>query len=112
MTTAAIRKATPGVVLHSDAAQAVGKVPVNVRDADLVTFSAHKIHGPKGVGGLWIRKGTPLAPQSVGGGPEFERRAGPDGDTRWEAILRGLPETLPVSRRQQHVIRELGREPG
>jgi cysteine desulfurase len=41
-----------------------------------VTFSAHKIHGPKGVGGLWIRKGTALAPQLVGGGQEFERRAG------------------------------------
>jgi two-component system response regulator AlgR len=42
----------------------------------------------------------------------FERRSGPDGDSRWEAILRGVPETLPVSRRQQHVIREIGREPG
>jgi cysteine desulfurase len=73
---AAIRKAAPGVVFHSDAAQAVGKVPVVVRDADLLTFSAHKIHGPKGVGALWVRKGTPLAPQLVGGGQEFERRAG------------------------------------
>jgi cysteine desulfurase len=73
---AALRKAAPGVVFHSDAAQAVGKLPVNVRDVDLLTFSAHKIHGPKGVGGLWIRKGTPLAPQFVGGGQEFERRAG------------------------------------
>ena len=73
---ASIRKAAPGVVLHTDAAQAVGKVPVSVRDADLVTFSAHKIHGPKGAGGLWIRKGTPLSPQFVGGGQEFERRAG------------------------------------
>jgi cysteine desulfurase len=73
---AAIRKAAPGVVIHTDAAQAIGKVPVNLRDADLVTFSAHKIHGPKGVGGLWIRKGTPIAAQQVGGGQEFERRAG------------------------------------
>ena len=73
---AAIRRAASGVVLHTDAAQAVGKVPLCVRDADLVTFSAHKIHGPKGVGALWVRKGTPLAPQLVGGGQEFERRAG------------------------------------
>jgi cysteine desulfurase len=73
---AAIRKAAPGVVLHTDAAQAVGKVPITIRDVDLLTFSAHKIHGPKGVGGLWVRKGTPLAPQLVGGGQEFERRAG------------------------------------
>ena len=73
---AAIRKATPGVLFHTDAAQAVGKVPISIRDADLVTFSAHKMHGPKGVGGLWIRKGTAIAPQAVGGGQEFERRAG------------------------------------
>jgi cysteine desulfurase len=73
---AAIRKAAAGILLHTDAAQAVGKVPVNVRDADLVTFSAHKIHGPVGVGGLWVRKGTPLVPQLVGGGQEFEKRAG------------------------------------
>ncbi len=73
---AAIRLAARGVVFHTDAAQAVGILPVSVRDVDLLTFSAHKMHGPKGVGGLWIRKGTPLAPQSVGGGQEFERRAG------------------------------------
>jgi cysteine desulfurase len=73
---AAIRKAARSVLFHTDAAQAIGKVPVDLRDVDLLTFSAHKIHGPKGVGGLWIRKGTPLAAQSVGGGQEFERRAG------------------------------------
>jgi cysteine desulfurase len=73
---AAIRLAARGVVFHTDAAQALGKLPLNVADVDLLTFSAHKIHGPKGVGGLWIRKGTALAPQLVGGGQEFERRAG------------------------------------
>ncbi|MBI3856983.1 MAG: cysteine desulfurase [Planctomycetes bacterium] len=73
---AAIRKAAPGVLLHTDAAQAVGKVPLALQDVDLLTFSAHKMHGPKGTGGLWIRKGTPLSPQLVGGGQEFERRAG------------------------------------
>jgi two-component system response regulator AlgR len=42
----------------------------------------------------------------------FERRTGPEGETRWEVVLRGLQETLPVSRRQQHVIREIGRDAG
>jgi cysteine desulfurase len=73
---AAIRKAAPSVVFHTDAAQAIAKVPVDLRDVDLLTWSAHKLHGPKGVGGLWIRRGTPLAAQSVGGGQEFDRRAG------------------------------------
>jgi len=71
-----LRKVSPGVVFHTDAAQAIGKIPVDVRDVDLLTFSAHKMHGPKGVGALWVRKGTPLAPQLRGGGQEFERRAG------------------------------------
>jgi cysteine desulfurase len=71
-----LRKCAPGAVIHTDAAQAVGKIPVGVGPVDLLSFSAHKVHGPKGVGGLWVRKGTPLAPQQLGGGQEFERRAG------------------------------------
>ncbi|HLY74560.1 MAG TPA: cysteine desulfurase family protein [Planctomycetota bacterium] len=73
---AAIRKIAPGIILHTDAAQSVGRIPVGVRGLDLLTFSAHKMHGPKGVGGLWVRKGTPLAAQLRGGGQEFEKRAG------------------------------------
>ncbi|HVR86753.1 MAG TPA: cysteine desulfurase family protein [Planctomycetota bacterium] len=73
---AEIRKLSPGVVFHTDAAQSVGRIPVGVRDVDLLTFSAHKMHGPKGVGGLWLRKGTPLVSQLRGGGQEFEKRAG------------------------------------
>ena len=72
----AIRSIALGALLHTDAAQAIGKIPVYVHKVDLLTFSAHKIHGPKGSGGLWVRKGTPLAPQSYGGGQEFEKRAG------------------------------------
>lgn len=73
---AEFRKRAKGVVFHTDAAQAPGRIPVGVQDVDLLTFSAHKMHGPKGVGGLWVRKGTPLAPQQRGGGQEFEKRAG------------------------------------
>ncbi len=71
-----IRRASKGALLHTDAAQALGKVPVSVAEVDLLTFSAHKAHGPKGSGGLWVRRGTPLAPLLSGGGQEFERRAG------------------------------------
>lgn len=73
---AEIRKLAPKAVFHTDAAQAFGRIPVDVSPVDLLTFSAHKMHGPKGVGGLWVRKGTPLAPQQRGGGQEFEKRAG------------------------------------
>ncbi len=67
-----------GVLFHTDAVQAVGKVPVDVQDvpADFLTFSAHKFHGPKGAGGLFIRSGQKLTPLLHGGEQMGGRRAG------------------------------------
>lgn len=67
-----------GVLFHTDAAQAIGKVPVNLRDvpADFVTFSGHKFHAPKGVGGLFIRGGRELTPLLHGGHQMGGIRAG------------------------------------
>ncbi len=67
-----------GLRCHSDATQAVGKIPVAVRDLglDMLSFSAHKIHGPKGAGALWLRKGMQLEPLLAGGHQESLRRAG------------------------------------
>ena len=67
-----------GALLHTDAVQAVGKLPVDVRalGCDLLTVSAHKMHGPKGVGALFIRRGLTLRPLHLGGPHERERRAG------------------------------------
>jgi cysteine desulfurase len=63
---------------HVDAVQAAGLVPLDVRTlgADSVAISAHKLHGPKGVGGLWLRKGGRLAPLYGGGGQERQLRSG------------------------------------
>jgi len=67
-----------GALFHTDAVQAVGKIPLNVLDlgADYLSFSAHKIYGPKGVGALYIRKGAPFCPFIRGGHQERGRRAG------------------------------------
>ncbi len=67
-----------GVLFHTDAVQAIGKVPVDVSrvPVDLLTFSAHKFHGPKGIGGLFIRKGVRLTPLIHGGEQMGGRRAG------------------------------------
>lgn len=67
-----------GVLFHTDAVQAIGKIPVDVIKAnvDFLSFSAHKFHGPKGVGGLYIRKGVKLTPLFHGGEHMGGRRSG------------------------------------
>ena len=67
-----------GILFHTDAVQTFGKIPVSVEDlgVDLMTISAHKIYGPKGVGALYIRKGTAVAPMITGGRHEMGMRAG------------------------------------
>ncbi len=67
-----------GVYLHTDAVQAVGRIPVNVDElgVDLLSMSAHKLYGPKGVGALYIRKGVRMDPITHGGGQERARRSG------------------------------------
>ena len=67
-----------GAFFHTDAVQAVGKIPVNVQDLDVdfLAFSAHKIYGPKGVGALYVKRGTPFCPLIRGGHQERGRRAG------------------------------------
>jgi cysteine desulfurase len=67
-----------GIVFHTDAVQAVGKIPIDLSrtGVDLLSMSAHKFHGPKGIGALYIRKGTKFKPMLVGGHQEGGRRAG------------------------------------
>lgn len=67
-----------GILVHTDAVQAIGKIPVDVADLDVdfLTISAHKIYGPKGVGALYIKKGAPFCPLIRGGHQEGGRRAG------------------------------------
>jgi cysteine desulfurase len=70
--------ATAGIRFHTDAVQTVGHVPVNVDElkVDLLSISAHKLYGPKGIGALFVRKGTKLVPLIHGGAQEKGRRAG------------------------------------
>ena len=66
------------VFFHTDACQSFTKVPIDVKkiNIDLITINAHKIHGPKGVGALYIRKGVEITPTMHGGGHEFKLRSG------------------------------------
>ncbi|MBQ1821574.1 MAG: cysteine desulfurase NifS [Clostridia bacterium] len=67
-----------GVLFHTDAVQAVGHIPVDVQDMniDLMTLTAHKFHGPKGVGAVYIKKGVRVPAMITGGGQENKKRAG------------------------------------
>jgi len=85
---------------HTDAVQAAGRVPIDV-DAlgcDLLTMSAHKLYGPKGIGALFIRRGLRIAPQQVGGHQERERRAG----TESVASIVGFGAAAELAKKEMH----------
>jgi cysteine desulfurase len=67
-----------GILFHTDAVQAVGKIPINLRKTtiDMLSISGHKLHAPKGIGVLYVRKGTRFTPFLIGGHQEKERRGG------------------------------------
>jgi len=67
-----------GAMMHTDAVQAVGKIPVNMAHSgiDFLSLSGHKLHGPKGIGALYVRRGTRFSPFVVGGHQESNRRGG------------------------------------
>ena len=91
-------------LVHTDAAQSVGKVPVSVRalDVDLLSVAGHKLYAPKGVGALFVRRGTPLRPFMLGSGHEHGLRPG----TENVASIVGLGAACEAARRDLRIERE------
>ncbi len=85
-----------GVLFHTDAVQAAGKIPLDVKKTPLtmLTISGHKLHAPKGIGALYVRKGTPFHPYIIGGHQERGRRAG----TENVASIIGLGRAAELAR--------------
>ncbi len=81
-----------GILFHTDAVQAFGKIPVNV-NVDLLTITAHKLYGPKGIGALYVRKGIELEKLMHGGGQERGRRAG----TESPALIVGFAKAAQIA---------------
>ncbi len=89
-----------GALFHTDAVQTVGHIPVNVReiDCDLLSLSAHKFYGPRGVGALYVKRRTPIVPLIHGGGQEHELRAG----TEYVAGAVGMATALELAVERMH----------
>ena len=114
------KQTDPEIVFHTDATQTVGKLPISLggiddendseegdfRHVDLLSFSGHKIHAPKGVGAMFMRQGTPCRPYLIGGHQENGRRAG----TENVAYIIGLAQAVRMAvdnhqRDYDHVLR-------
>lgn len=101
-----------GVLLHTDATQAVGKIPVDVErlGVDLMSFSAHKLHGPKGVGALYVRRRAPyvrMQPLFYGGGQEGGLRSGTLNVPGIVGLARALELCLEEMDQERKRLREL-----
>jgi cysteine desulfurase len=97
-----VKERRPDVLVHTDAVQAIAKVPVDVQalGVDLLSISAHKFYGPKGIGALYIRSGTKLEPLLRGGHQEHGMRAG----TENMAGIVGLGKAAEIARRDFEVV--------
>lgn len=93
-----------GAVFHSDAVQAVGKVPLDMRKnrIDLLSLSGHKLHAPKGIGALYVRKGTRFRPFLIGGHQEHGRRGGTE----------NVPGIIGLGRACELLAEQMGKENG
>ena len=97
------------ILFHSDVTQAAGKIPLNLDHVDLASFSAHKVYGPKGIGGLLVRRGIRISPLVIGGGQEKNARSGTvnvAGAVGMAAALEICREVMPEEARRLAEIRD------
>jgi cysteine desulfurase len=100
-----------GITLHTDAVQTVGKIELDVKDLgiDLLSASAHKFYGPKGIGALYVKKGTKMTPMQTGGHHEKNRRAGTEnvpGIVGMGKAAQIAQEDMPAESRRVSALRD------
>jgi len=105
------KETDPSIVFHTDATQSVGKIPIELdgdyRHVDLLSFSGHKLHAPKGIGALFVRRGTPCRPFMIGGHQEEGRRAGTENVPYIVGLAKALALTTENHKAEQARIRKL-----
>ncbi|RGY98283.1 cysteine desulfurase family protein [Clostridium sp. AM58-1XD] len=117
-----VRRKNPNTIIHCDCVQAFGKMPFKLYQCgvDLLSASAHKIHGPKGVGALYVREGTKIVPRRFGGGQESRIRPGTEpvplaaafGQAAEKAVLHMDENNRYVKKLKERLINRLRSEPG
>lgn len=116
----AIRRVAPKAHIHCDAVQAAGKLPIRAQrwGVDSMAVSAHKIHGPKGVGALYLRKGARLLPRQYGGKQETGLRPGTEAAPLIAAFGAAIAQLPPIPKQmahydalKQHLLSRLGDHP-
>ena len=113
----AVKGANPKTLVHTDAVQAFLKIPFSAKTlgADMISISGHKIHAPKGIGALYIRKGLNLPPYILGGGQENQKRAGTESlpliaafGKACESAMKAMPAyTKTMQELRQHAVERL-----
>lgn len=105
------KETDPGIVFHTDATQSVGKLPIDLegefRHVDLLSFSGHKLHAPKGIGALYVRRGTPWRPFLIGGHQEQGRRAGTENVPYIVGLARAMDLVMADRQAQEDRLAQL-----
>ena len=105
------KETDPSIIFHTDATQSVGKLPIDLAqdfsNVDLLSFSGHKLHAPKGIGSLFVRRGTPCRPFMIGGHQEGGRRAGTENVPYIVGLARAIELALESHQEVQERIGKL-----